>query len=79
MTQWHNWYDWRNSGVDTGATIALKLFHPPCPDCMFWNPHIAVYRAGLAEKKGIILDNFTACTAMDMEHDFSCFRARGQK
>jgi len=46
---------------------------------MFWNPHIAVYRAGLAEKKGIILDNFTACTAMDMEHDFSCFRARGQK
>lgn len=64
--KWQPWEDFRQEEE------ILPIKEPPCKDCCFWKPS-RIYSCN-GEYDGVI-----CCTKPDMEHDFSCYREKGEK
>lgn len=53
----------------TAPLPELPIAAPPCPGCRHWRPVPLFTNQGKA-------DGVRLCHALDMHHDFSCYRER---
>jgi hypothetical protein len=63
--RWEPWNDYKPE------TEYLPIERPPCEHCKYWKPHRKYASHGY--------EGIACCCNAEMEHDFSCFKGKGER
>ena len=64
---WKPWETYKDSNPNLSG-----IDEPPCKKCVHWKPQATF----LKYPTGFEFDGVVCCHAVDMQHDFSCYRKR---